>query len=141
MLLDDQRWNEFVKNPDANALQQDLAYNLASAFVKSYTGKYLTQYQQFMARVSETGRLYLKGIMAQNVGKAMYPDATFTMRVSYGNVADYQPRDAVHYDYVTTMKGVLEKYKPGDYEFDLPARFRRVGSKERLWALQRCTHR
>jgi hypothetical protein len=130
MLLDDQRWNEFVKNLDANALQQDLAYNLASAFVKSYTGKYLTQYQQFMARVSETGRLYLKGIMAQNVGKAMYPDATFTMRVSYGNVADYQPRDAVHYDYVTTMKGVLEKYKPGDYEFDLPARFVELARKK-----------
>jgi hypothetical protein len=67
--------------------------------------------------------LYLKGIKAQNPNKVMYPDATFTMRVSYGKVADYQPRDAVHYDYVTTMKGVLEKYKPGDYEFDLPTKF------------------
>ena len=37
--------------------------------------------------------------------KIMYPDATFTMRVSYGNVKSYNPRDAVHYDYVTTMKG------------------------------------
>jgi hypothetical protein len=50
----------------------------------------------------------------------MYPDATSTMRLSYGKVDDYQPRDAVHYDYVTTSKGLLEKYKPGDYEFDLP---------------------
>jgi hypothetical protein len=50
----------------------------------------------------------------------MYPDATFTMRVSFGNVKSYNPRDAVHYDYVCTMKGVLEKYVPGDYEFDLP---------------------
>ena len=54
--------------------------------------------------------------------KMMYPDATFTMRVSYGNVKTYRPRDGVFYDYVCTMKGVLEKYKPGDYEFDLPAR-------------------
>src|SRR6185436_5966227 len=46
----------------------------------------------------------------------------FTMRVSYGNVKSYKPRDAVFYDYVTTSKGLLEKYKPGDYEFDLPAR-------------------
>jgi hypothetical protein len=53
--------------------------------------------------------------------KMMYPDATFTMRVSYGNVKSYHPRDAVFYDYVTTSKGLLEKYKPGDYEFDLPA--------------------
>ncbi len=50
----------------------------------------------------------------------MYPDATFTMRVSYGAVKSYRPRDAVFYDYVTTSKGILEKYKPGDYEFDLP---------------------
>lgn len=123
MLLDDAKWNAFVKAPDANALQQDVAYNLASTFVKNYTGKYLPMYQQFVTRVNEAGRLYLKGIRAQNPGKVMYPDATFTMRVSYGKVADYQPRDAVHYDYETTMKGVLEKYKPGDYEFDLPAKF------------------
>lgn len=56
-----------------------------------------------------------------NPSKLMYPDATFTMRVSYGQVKSYQPRDAVRYDYVCTMKGVLEKYKPADYEFDLPA--------------------
>jgi hypothetical protein len=130
MLLDDAKWTAFVKNPDPNVLQQDLAYNLASTFVKSYTGKYLTQYQQFMARVNEAGRLYLKGIMAQNSGKPMYPDATFTMRVSYGKVADYKPRDAVAYNYITTMKGVLEKYKPGDYEFDLPARFVELARKK-----------
>jgi hypothetical protein len=123
MLLNDAKWNAFVKNPDANALQQDVAYNVASTFVKNYVGKYLPIYQQFTTRVNEAGRLYLKGIMAQNPGKVMYPDATFTMRVSYGKVADYKPRDAVHYDYVTTMKGALEKYKPGDYEFNLPERF------------------
>jgi hypothetical protein len=44
------------------------------------------------------------------------------MRVSYGKVDDYQPRDAVQYDYVTTSRGLLEKYKPGDYEFDLPSK-------------------
>ena len=45
------------------------------------------------------------------------------MRVSYGNVKSYKPRDAVMYDYVCTMTGVMQKYKPGDYEFDLPQKF------------------
>jgi hypothetical protein len=121
MLLDDRKWNDWVKNPDANVLQTDLAYNLANSFLRNYQGKYLPLYQQFNAKNTEWGRLYLKGVMEQNPGKVMYPDATFTMRVSYGKVASYNPRDAVHYDYVTTMKGMLEKYKPGDYEFDLPA--------------------
>jgi hypothetical protein len=54
-----------------------------------------------------------------NPAKVMYPDATFTMRVNYGSVKPYRPRDAVRYDFVTTAQGMLEKYKPGDYEFDL----------------------
>jgi hypothetical protein len=62
--------------------------------------------------------------MEMNPGavKKMYPDANFSMRVSYGNVKSYNPRDAVHYNYFTTSKGILEKYKPGDYEFDLPSK-------------------
>jgi hypothetical protein len=123
MLLDNNKWDAFMRNPDANVLQQDLAFNLASTYLKNWQSKYLPYYQQFVAQNNEAGRLYLKGIMEQNPNKVMYPDATFTMRVSYGKVDDYKPRDAVNYDYVTTMKGVLEKYKPGDYEFDLPARF------------------
>jgi hypothetical protein len=123
MILDDRKWNDWVKNPDATVLQQDLAYNLANTYLRNWQGKYLPLYQQFTTKNNEWGRLYLKGVMEQNPGKVMYPDATFTMRVSYGKVASYNPRDAVHYDYVTTMKGMLEKYVPGDYEFDLPADF------------------
>ncbi|MDB5208705.1 MAG: family peptidase [Flavisolibacter sp.] len=120
MLLDNNKWNDFLRNPNAANLQQDLAYNLATTFTKNYVGKYLPAFQQFTAKNNEWGRLYLKGVMEQNPKKIMYPDATFTMRVSYGKVDDYQPRDGVRYDYVTTSKGLLEKYKPGDYEFDLP---------------------
>ncbi|HWR32751.1 MAG TPA: S46 family peptidase, partial [Chitinophagaceae bacterium] len=124
MILDDAKWDAFIANPDAVKLQDDPAFYHASAFAKNYTSKYGSMYQQFSAKNGEFGRLYLKGIMAMDPVKAkmMYPDATFTMRVSYGNVKSYNPRDAVHYDYVTTSNGLLEKYKPGDYEFDLPAR-------------------
>lgn len=130
MLLNDSKWNEFVRNPDANALQQDLAYNVANSFLRNYQGKYLPLSQQFTTKNNDWGRLYIKGIMEMNPGKVMYPDATFTMRVSYGKVADYKPRDAVRYDYVTTMSGMLEKYKPGDYEFDLPQKFVELARKK-----------
>jgi hypothetical protein len=123
MIFDDARWNAFVAGPDANVLQDDPAFACASAFYTNYNSKYLPYFQQFNAKNTEYGRLYLKGIMEMDTVKAkmMYPDATFTMRVSYGNVKSYRPRDAVFYDYVTTSKGLLEKYKAGDYEFDLPA--------------------
>ena len=124
MILDDAKWNAFIANPDAVKLQDDPAFNHAAAFAKNYNNKYLPLYQQFAAKNGEFGRIYLKGVMEMDPVKAkmMYPDATFTMRVSYGNVKSYNPRDAVHYDYVTTSNGLLEKYIPGDYEFDLPAK-------------------
>jgi hypothetical protein len=120
MLLDDNKWSAFMANPDPVVLQNDAAYSTASQFVRNYDSKYLPQYRIFNDANNEFGRLYLKGIMQMDPKKKMYPDATLTMRVSYGNVKSYQPRDAVKYDYVTTTKGMLEKYKPGDYEFDLP---------------------
>jgi hypothetical protein len=124
MIFDDAKWNAFVKDPDAIVLQSDPAYAHASAFLTNYQNKYMAKFQQFQSKNAELGRLYLKGIMEMDPVKAkkMYPDATFTMRVSFGNVKSYRPRDAVFYDYVCTMSGVLEKYKPGDYEFDLPAK-------------------
>jgi hypothetical protein len=86
--------------------------------------------QRFEDANAELARLYLKGTMERNPGKKMYPDATFTMRVSYGNVKSYKPRDAVSYDYVCTMTGILQKYKPGDYEFDLPANLLAAANKK-----------
>jgi hypothetical protein len=122
MILNDDKWKAFMTTPDAAALQADPAYAASSAFIKNWQSKYLQHFQMFTAKNNELGRLYLKGVMQKDTAKAklMYPDATFTMRVSYGQVKAYKPRDGVMYDYVTTMKGVLEKYKPGDYEFDLP---------------------
>ena len=124
LIFNDAKWNAFIKNPDANVLQDDPAYAHVSAFIINYQSKYMTRFQQFQTKNAEFGRLYLKGIMEMDPvrAKMMYPDATFTMRVSFGNVKSYRPRDAVFYDYVCTMRGILEKYKPGDYEFDLPAR-------------------
>ncbi|MEO7263793.1 MAG: S46 family peptidase [Ferruginibacter sp.] len=123
LILNDEKWNAFIANPDANTLQADPAYDFASSFAKNYNLKYSSLYSAFVNKNNELGRSYLKGIMEMNPAAAskMYPDANFSMRVSYGSVKSYNPRDAVHYDYVTTSKGILEKYIPGDYEFDLPA--------------------
>ena len=124
IILDDEKWNAFIAAPSAAILQADPAFAHANAFLSSYNAKYAPLSAQFTAKNAEYGRIYLKGIMEMDTVKAkkMYPDATFTMRVSYGNVKSYQPRDAVKYDYVTTSRGLLEKYKAGDYEFDLPAK-------------------
>jgi hypothetical protein len=124
MMLDDAKWNAFVEKPDAVMLQNDGAFAFGAGLLKNYTGKYASLYTAFLNKNAELGRAYMKGIMEMNPAavKKMYPDANFSMRVSYGNVKSYRPRDAVFYDYVCTAKGILEKYVPGDYEFDLPSK-------------------
>jgi hypothetical protein len=130
MIFNDTKWNAFMATPNAITLQNDMAYAYVSSFLNNYTGKYLTFFQQFTSRNNDLGRLYLKGVMQMSPTKITYPDATFTMRLSYGNVKSYQPRDAVRYDYVTTMKGVLDKYLPDDYEFDLPPKLLELAAKK-----------
>ena len=122
MILDDARWTAFMANPDATVLQNDPAFSYAASFVKSYNTKYASLYKVFMDKNAELGKSYMKGIMEMNPAAAakMYPDANLSMRVSYGNIKSYRPRDGVIYDYICTSKGLLEKYVAGDYEFDLP---------------------
>ena len=123
MIFDDARWNAFAANPDGTVLQNDPGYKHEAAFLHNWQGKYSSFFQQFTSSNNELARLYLKGILQMDPKKIRYPDATFTMRVTYGNVKSYSPHDAIHYDYATTMNGMIDKYVPGDYEFDLPAHF------------------
>ncbi len=122
IILDEQKWKKFITDADGDHIRKDPAIRLAQVFVSHYNTNILPKYNAFQAANVDLARGYMKGIMAMDPKKAamMYPDANFTMRVSYGHVKSYNPRDAVHYDYVTTMKGMMEKYVPGDYEFDLP---------------------
>ena len=132
MIFDDTKWKAFIINPDGVVLQADPAFAVANSFTKNWQSKFLQQFQLFNAANNDLGRIYLKAIMQVDTVKAkkMYPDATFTMRVSFGTVKSYSPQDAIHYDYITTMKSVLQKYKPGDYEFDLPANYIETAKKK-----------
>ncbi len=130
MLLDDNKWKAFTSRPDVNLLQNDPAYLIADKFSKNYFSKFDPYFKRFTAANNDLSRIYIKGLREMNPTKKMYPDANFTMRVTFGNVKSYIPRDAVKYDYVCTMKGVLEKYKPGNYEFDLQEKFLSLATKK-----------
>ncbi|HSC54349.1 MAG TPA: S46 family peptidase [Phnomibacter sp.] len=121
LLLDDAKWAAFSINPDAGTLQNDPLYYTAKAFRENWA-KYKPQLDAFNSANAELGHLYLKAYREANPTKVMYPDANFSMRTSFGNVKAYKPRDGVKYDFVTTSSGLLEKYVPGNYEFDLPAK-------------------
>lgn len=75
-------------------------------------------------KINNLQRTYMQAQMEVFKEKVFYPDANSTLRVTYGKVKGYNARDAVQYNYYTYLDGVIEKYKPGDYEFDVPQRLR-----------------
>ncbi len=129
MILQDGKWNAFISKPDSTTLNNDPAFAFVSAFVKNWM-KYASHYSEFVAQNNDLGRLYMKGNMMMREGQDLYPDANFTMRLSYGTIKPYRPRDAVSYDYVCTLSGAIAKYIPGDYEFDLPEKLLELHRKK-----------
>ena len=120
--LDNAKWDAMMTNPDTASLHKDPAFMMANAFNTNFNSKCAKAFSDFAAQNFVLGKSYLKGVLEMNKGKKMYPDANFTMRVSYGNVKSYSPRDAVKYSHICTLSGILEKYKPGDYEYDAPVK-------------------
>ncbi len=113
--------NAFLASPSLKVLEKDPAF-IAAKSIDAVRSALQKDLQGFNADLSKGQRLYMAGVMQYVPGKTEYPDANFTMRLTYGKVQDYYPYDAVHYNWYTTLDGVVQKYKPGDYEFDLPQR-------------------
>lgn len=121
-ILKKEAWESFISKPDTASLRKDLAYKAAIAFIDNYNQNYNKFFVEFTAANYALNNLYLKGILEMRNDKNMYPDANQTMRISYGNVKSYDPKDGLHCKEICTAKGIMEKYKPGDYEFDVPSK-------------------
>lgn len=121
-LIDPEKMRKFLTNPSLEALDNDLAYKYAvnlvpQDYVKNNFGTVLSDFQTEKNRLDN---LYLKALLEKNKGTLSYPDANSTMRISYGTIQNYSPKDGITYDIKTTIDGMVAKYQPGDDEFDLP---------------------
>lgn len=109
----------FLENPSAESLKNDPAFYAATSIGETRES-YSEKIGFFNDNYKKGHRLYVAGIMEKNEGQPKYPDANFSMRLTYGKVLDYYPKDAVHYNYITTLKGVMEKEDPDNWEFVVP---------------------
>ncbi len=112
----------FLKKPSYSKLLADPAFSLYKAHRENYLTNFKPKVDEFMSQSLALGRKYIKGLMEMYPNRYFYPDANSCQRLTYGTIRSYNPKDGVHYDYITTIDGVMEKYIPGDYEFDLPMR-------------------
>ncbi len=109
----------FLEKPNLKALKKDMALNIAADIFAEY--KELNEKSAESQKLKTTGdRLFLAGLMEMQPNHIFYPDANSTMRLTYGQVLDFEPRDGVIYKYYTTANGYIEKAIPGDDEFDVP---------------------
>ncbi len=101
-------------------MQKDPGYALAKSLGSNYFDNIAPAYDKMALELEALQRTYMKGQLELFPDARIFPDANSTLRVTYGKVNGYQPSDAVTYSHVTYLDGVMEKYVPGDYEFDVP---------------------
>ena len=100
-------------------LNNDKGYQLVKTLADAFYKNVSPQYDAINTEISALQRTYMKAQLELNKDARIFPDANSTLRVTYGKVKGYEPRDAVAYEPVTYLDGVIEKYIPGDYEFDV----------------------
>ncbi|MFA5648303.1 MAG: S46 family peptidase [Bacteroidales bacterium] len=125
MFADSSKLWKFLDNPTAEGIENDPAF-IASTSIVEKASAIWGELTEFNKNFAKGHRLYVGGIMEMNEGQPMYPDANFTMRLTYGKVLDYYPRDGVHYNYYTTLEGVMEKEDPDNWEFVVPNKLKEL---------------
>lgn len=103
-----------------NLLRGDMAYVYVEQLNKHNEERVVDVYNEYQRRAAPLQRKYMQGLLLFFPEKRLYPDANSTMRVSYGKVEGFTGLDGKNFDFITDLDGVIAKYQPGDYEFDLP---------------------
>lgn len=124
IFANDANFKKFISKPSVKAIDKDpLKKHIES----------LSEIRKFAASLNASRqgldllhKTYVRGLCEMLAPVAQSPDANFTMRMTYGNVKSYDPKDGVHYNYYTTLKGVMEKENPEDPEFMVPAKLKEL---------------
>ena len=101
-------------------LQRDSAYKIGKPLAEIFYTKINPDYFKYQSQIASIQKKYMKALMDNFKEERFFPDANSTLRVTFGQVKGYEPKDAVYYRPISHVKGIIEKYVPGDYEFDVP---------------------
>ncbi len=125
ILASEENLNKFLKKPTVKAIEQDLRDRMTASIMKYRKGLMSTYYKNDAA-MEPLHKTYVRGLCEMYEPTPKSADANFTMRLTYGNVKSYNPKDGVHYNYFTTLKGVMEKEDPNNDEFIVPEKLKQL---------------
>lgn len=120
---------KILRKRPAGFLQQlegDYLFQFVNGVMAFSETQVFDEYNKKQRRLENMMQRYMDGLMTVFPDRRFYPDANSTMRVTYGKVEGYNVGDSLSYDYQTYLDGLIDKYVPGDYEFDVPARLREL---------------
>ena len=109
-----------IANFKAKNIEKDPLYTIIAGYVNMMNVDLKPVLDEISNKMARANRLYMAAQFEMEKDKVFAPDANGTMRLSYGIIESYKARDAVDYSYFTTSRGILEKFIPGDFEFDAP---------------------
>jgi hypothetical protein len=115
-----------LKNPSKLLVEKDPAYLTISSIYNKYLEELYPIRKEVRDLQRKGNRLFISALREMDTIKKLYPDANSTMRVTYGNVGDYKPGEAMLYDYYTTINGVIEKEDPTNEEFIVPKKLKEL---------------
>ncbi len=129
LFASEKSFNDFIKKPNLKKFNNDLinktTLSIYDAYKKGNAGQ-----KEINTKLDVAKRLFIAALREMQPNKTFYPDANSTMRMTYGKVLDYTAADAIHYDYVTHLKGVMEKEDPSNDEFIVPAKLKELYNKK-----------
>jgi hypothetical protein len=123
------RLDSFFAAPDSTILLKDPAYQVFLSLDR-LLGGIKDSYYDSRRKISKAKRWYIDGLLNMKKGHTFYPNANFTMRMTYGTVKGYYPRDAVYYEYQTTLKGVMEKKDTCESDYTVPEKLELLYEKQ-----------
>jgi hypothetical protein len=129
IFADEVIYNEFVagfKASGISRLNKDPFYAIAMSVNDFLTSNVKPELNRINEEIQRLNKKYMTAQMEFDKGRVFYPDANSTLRVSYGTVKGYLSKDAVYFNYYTTLKGIMEKDNPGIYDYDVPVRLREL---------------
>ncbi|MCF6365951.1 MAG: S46 family peptidase [Bacteroidales bacterium] len=129
--LNQEKFNEFMEkfsygSENIEKIKNTPAYNFFYDFVNVYYTKITPFTEKYTTQIDKKKRFYMQALMEADTNKIFYPDANSTLRIAYGQVDTYEPKDGVKYQYYTTLKGVIEKDNPEIYDYDVPDKLKEL---------------
>lgn len=125
IFVDQDKLNTFLAEPNLKDLEQDIAFRFAKGLLEKQS-EFRNTNSVLNQKLVRAQRLFIRALREMNPDKIYYPDANFTMRVTYGKVGGYDGMDAVSFSHQTTLKGVMEKEDPNNYEFIVPEKLKTI---------------